>query len=258
MLGSFIAHGLTKEEAESETLVQMYVPSQLSKHRVLTFITSLAGSDTTASATRAILLHVVTNPPVLERLLEEISQAEISSPIKDSEAKRMPYLQAVIKEGLRIHPPVTGLMLKEVPPGGDNVLGHYLPAQTKLGYCAFGLFLDPKLWGQDSKVYRPERWLEGSPEEIRRKENDMDLVFGWGRSQCLGKTVAAIELNKIIVEVSMNDLVHGSDCHIDRDQIRKTKLKLTSLFTAPTKFQLHHRRSPKALELLWSGCFHRQ
>lgn len=178
--------------------------------RVLTPITSLAGSDTTASATRAILLHVVTNPQVLERLLEEISKTDISSPIKDSEAKKMPFLQAVIKEGLRIHPPVTGLMLKEVPPGGDNVLGHYLPAQTKLGYCAFGLFLDPKLWGQDSMVYRPERWLEGTPEEIGRKENDMDLVFGWGRSQCLGKTVAAIELNKIIVEVSTSLIVPGA------------------------------------------------
>lgn len=129
----------------------------------------------------------------------------MSDPIKDAEAKKMPYLQAVIKEGLRIHPPVTGLMLKVVPPGGDTVLGKYLPAGTKLGYTAFGLFLDPKLWGQDSKVYRPERWLEGTPEEIKRKENDMDLVFGWGRSQCLGKTVAAIELNKIIVQVSTNE-----------------------------------------------------
>lgn len=167
--------------------------------------TSLAGSDTTASATRAILLHVITNPPVLQRLLEEIKQSDVSDPIKDAEAKKMPYLQAVIKEGLRIHPPVTGLMLKVVPPGGDTVLGKYLPAGTKLGYTAFGLFLDPKLWGQDSKVYRPERWLEGTPEEIKRKENDMDLVFGWGRSQCLGKTVAAIELNKIIVQVSTNE-----------------------------------------------------
>lgn len=165
---------------------------------------SLAGSDTTASATRAILLHVITNPPVLGRLLEEIAHSDVSNPIKDAEAKKMPFLQAVIKEGLRIHPPVTGLMLKEVPPGGDTILGHYLPAKTKLGYSAFGLFLDPKLWGQDSKVYRPERWLEGTPEEIKRKENDMDLVFGWGRSQCLGKTVAAIELNKIIVQVSTN------------------------------------------------------
>lgn len=257
MLGSFIAHGLTKEEAESETLVQMYVPYRLALHGVLTSIISLAGSDTTASATRAILLHVVTNPPVLERLLEEIRQTDISSPIKDSEARRMPFLKAVIKEGLRIHPPVTGLMLKEVPPGGDTVLGHYLPAKTKLGYCAFGLFLDPKLWGQDSRVYRPERWLEGTPEEIRRKENDMDLVFGWGRSQCLGKTVAAIELNKIIVQVSMNDLIHSTAYRVDHSQVRTTKLKLTS-FTASTKFQFHDRRSSKALELLWSGCFHRQ
>jgi len=147
---------------------------------------------------------VVTNPQVLGRLLDEISGASISRPIKDAEAKTLPFLQAVIKEGLRIHPPVTGHMLKVVPAGGDTVLGgrHHLPARTKLGYCAFGLFLDPKRWGPDATVYRPERWLEGEPDEIRRMDADLDLVFGWGRSQCLGKTVAAIELNKIIVEVS--------------------------------------------------------
>jgi cytochrome P450 len=46
----------------------------------------------------------------------------------------MPYLQAVIKEGLRIFPPVAGLMSKEVPPGGDAFNGLYIPEGTKIGY----------------------------------------------------------------------------------------------------------------------------
>ena len=210
MLGSFVAHGLSQEEAESETLVQMYVflfkptshpPVLSSSCFPLTLESSLAGSDTTASAIRAIILHVITNPRVQTKLLEEIAAANVSKPVTDAEAKALPYLQAVIKEGLRIHPPVTGLMLKVVPPQGDNVLGYYLPPGTKIGYSAFGLFLNPKLWGSDAKIYRPERWLEGTAEERRRKENNLELVFGGGRSQCLGKTVAAIELNKVIVEV---------------------------------------------------------
>ncbi|KIV88711.1 hypothetical protein PV10_08369 [Exophiala mesophila] len=187
MLGSFVAHGLSQEEAESETLVQI-----------------LAGSDTTASAIRAIILHVITNPRVQTKLLNEIAAAKVSKPVTDAEAKALPYLQAVIKEGLRIHPPVTGLMLKVVPPQGDNVLGYYLPPGTKIGYSAFGLFLNPKIWGNDAKIYRPERWLEGTAEERRRKENNLELVFGGGRSQCLGKAVAAIELNKVILELLRN------------------------------------------------------
>ncbi|KIW13508.1 hypothetical protein PV08_08696 [Exophiala spinifera] len=187
MLGSFIRHGLSQKDAESETMIQI-----------------LAGSDTTASAIRATMLHLLTNPPVLNKLLAEIQSSKLSDPIKDSEARMMPYLQAVIKEGLRIHPPVTGLMLKDVPPGGDTVLGYYIPPGTKLGYCAFGLFSDPKIWGEDSKVFRPERWLEGTAEEIRQKENDLDLVFGHGRWQCLGKDVAKVELNKAFVQLLRN------------------------------------------------------
>ncbi|EXJ92137.1 hypothetical protein A1O3_00687 [Capronia epimyces CBS 606.96] len=187
MLGSFIRHGLSQEDAESETMVQI-----------------LAGSDTTASATRATMLHLITNPRVLSKLLAELKANQISDPITDSEARRLPYLQAVIKEGLRIHPPVTGLMLKDVPPTGDTINGYFVPGGTKLGYCAFGLFWDPKLWGSDARVFRPERWLEGSPEEIRQKEANLELVFGHGRWQCLGKSIAQIELNKIFVQLLRN------------------------------------------------------
>lgn len=150
---------------------------------------------------RATLLYITTNPKVQSKLLAEISNSAISKPITDSEARKMPYLQAVIKEGLRIFPPVTGLMFKDVPRGGDILNGYYVPENTKLGYCAFGLMLDTKLWGNDAKMFRPERWLEGNLEEIRTKEANLDLVFGYGRWQCLGKSVAQIELNKVFVEV---------------------------------------------------------
>jgi len=43
--------------------------------------------------------------------------------------------------------------------------------------------------------------VEDSQEEIRRKETDLELVFGYGRWQCLGKSVAQVELNKVFVEV---------------------------------------------------------
>lgn len=166
---------------------------------------SLAGSDTTASAIRATMLYVLTNPPVLAKLIAELSNSPISDPITDSEARKLPYLQAVIKEGLRIHPPVTGLMFKEVPAQGDTVNGHFVPGGTKIGYCAFGVFLDEGRWGPDAKIFRPERWLEGTPEETKAKEAILDMAFGYGRSSCLGKSIAQIELNKVIAQVSKPD-----------------------------------------------------
>lgn len=113
----------------------------------------------------------------------------------------MPYLQAVIKEGLRIHPPVVGLMSKEVPKGGDTFKGTYLPEGTHIGYCAWGLYRREETWGEDRHEFRPERWLESSPEKLKEMEGTLELVFGYGRWQCLGRNVALMELNKVFVEV---------------------------------------------------------
>ena len=114
----------------------------------------------------------------------------------------MPYLQAVIKEGLRIFPPAVGLVSKDVPPGGDTFNGVFLPEGTKIGYCGLGLFRIKEIWGEDVHAFRPERWLDSSPEQIHNMETNMELIFGYGRWQCLGKNVAVIELNKVFVEVS--------------------------------------------------------
>jgi len=203
MLGSFISHGLTQEEAESEILVQVYVPSTIEITPVkCSNITSLAGSDTTATAIRVILLYLVTNPRVLRNFLEEISNHTPSSPIKESEAKSMPYLQAIIKEGLRLWPPVVGLMSKTVPPGGDTFNGIFIPGGTDVGYCAWGVFRNKRFWGEDANEFRPERWFGVGAGKLKEMDDTMALIFGYGRYGCLGKGVAMIELNKIFVEVS--------------------------------------------------------
>lgn len=84
------------------------------------------------------MLHVMTNPRVYKTLVEEIIDAErkgiISSPIKSAEARKLPYLQAVIKEGLRIFPPITGLLVKLVNPGGETIKGRYVPGGTGIGH----------------------------------------------------------------------------------------------------------------------------
>ena len=96
-----------------------------------------AGSDTTATAIRVILLYLITTPRALWRFRAEIDEAvetgAISSPIQDVEAKALPYLQACIKEGLRLYPPVTGLFDKVVGPEGDTINGVFLPGGTEIG-----------------------------------------------------------------------------------------------------------------------------
>ncbi|KAK0640664.1 cytochrome P450 [Cercophora newfieldiana] len=177
MLGSFIAHGLTQHEAEAEILLQL-----------------VAGSDTTSTAIRAILLLTIANPRVHAKLLSEIISVTSflgeDEVISNERAQKMPYLQAVIKEGLRWHPPVAGMLSKKVPAAGDKWKGIALPPGTEL------------FWGEDASEFRPEQWLEADVARLKAIDATLGLTFGYGRWQCLGKDVAWMELNKVLVEVT--------------------------------------------------------
>lgn len=164
---------------------------------------SIAGSDTTATVIRSTMLYLMTTPRVLNKLRDEIETNNLSRPvITDAEARQMPFLQAVIKEGLRIFPPVAGLMAKQAPPEGHYWKDTFIPGGTRVGSCAWGIFRREDIWGQDSGEFRPERWLESSAEQLAAMEGALDLIFSYGRWQCLGRPIALMELNKIFVQVS--------------------------------------------------------
>jgi cytochrome P450 len=200
MLASFMRHGLSKEDLFSESLLQI-----------------LAGSDTTATAIRSTMLYVTTNNRVYRCLQAEVDAAVRSGAApaapeiaQDSTLRTLPYLQAVIQEGLRILPPVTDQVPKKVPPGGDLVTvegkEYYLPGGTDISYNVWGVHRDRAMFGEDVDVFRPERWLveENSTDESKLMEmrRTNELVFGYGKYQCLGKPIALMEIAKVIFEVS--------------------------------------------------------
>ncbi|KAK3695739.1 cytochrome P450 monooxygenase [Podospora appendiculata] len=187
--GSWMRHGLSQPECETEVLFQL-----------------VAGSDTTATALRTTLLHIITSPRVCSALQAEIDQGirdgRISSPITNAESLRLPYLQAVIYEGLRMCPPFNGLVLKVVPPEGDSIDGVFVPGGTRIGHSVDALLRDTAVFGEDAELFRPERWVEAADEaavaEMRRVT---ELVFGYGRWACAGKNIAFLEMNKVYVEL---------------------------------------------------------
>ncbi|KAI0877757.1 cytochrome P450 [Hypoxylon argillaceum] len=188
MMQAFINSGMTRGELTQQVFVQI-----------------IAGSVSTTTAICMTLLCLLTNPSAYSALQREIDGAlaagKLSSPVADSEARGMPYLQAVIREGLRFYPPVLGLGSKQVPAGGDALNGYYVPAGTQVGMNFFGLMRSKETWGSDADAFRPERWLEADAPRARRMAAVVDLDFGSGKYQCLGKPIAMMELNKIFVEL---------------------------------------------------------
>ena len=189
MLGSFIRHGLTQQEASRESLLNV-----------------VAGSDTTATTMRVMLLSLLSNPVAYRKLHNEIASGiedgKISSPITDVEARQLPYLQATIKEGLRMKPPSAGPMYKTVPPEGDMIDGKFIPGGTHIGQSPFSVFQSKQVFGNDAGLFEPERWIKADKETFANMSSVVDLVFSMGKYQCLGKPVALMEMNKTFVEVS--------------------------------------------------------
>ncbi|KAL1613232.1 hypothetical protein SLS60_001464 [Paraconiothyrium brasiliense] len=91
-----------------------------------------AGSDTTAISIASVIAHLAMNPDKMANLRHELEDAtqrgELSNPALFQEAQKLPYLQAVIQEGLRIHPAVGAPLVRVVPAGGAHIAGRYFPA----------------------------------------------------------------------------------------------------------------------------------
>lgn len=189
MMGSFAKHGLTQEECEREAMVQV-----------------LSGSDSTATAIRMIILHIITNPTVYIKVMKELelNSRVIACPVLTSaESRKLPYMQACIKEGLRVFPSLQALNSKLSPRGDETVNDHFIPEGIEVAFSSYTMQRRKDVYGEESQYFKPERWIEAAAyddggERLMAMESTLDLIFGSRRFGCLGKNIAFIELDKVI------------------------------------------------------------
>jgi cytochrome P450 len=95
------------------------------------FTNIVAGADTSWVSLNGILYHLIKNPESLRKLRKEIddmsSKGALSNPAKLSETQRMPYLQAVVKEGIRVYPATGFPLWRTVPEPGVILCGKFFP-----------------------------------------------------------------------------------------------------------------------------------
>ncbi|KAH8652032.1 cytochrome P450 [Xylariales sp. PMI_506] len=162
----------------------------------------LAGSDTTAISLSAMLYYLLKHPDCLHKLRQEIEDFRIAGKIGDRHIKfkdtqEMPYLQAVIKEALRLHP-AAGLPLERVvPTGGATIAGCFFPAGTIVGVNAWVEHRNIKIFGSDADTFRPERWLTDDSERLAVMNRHW-MPFGLGTRTCLGRHISYLEISKLI------------------------------------------------------------
>ncbi|KAI8649573.1 hypothetical protein NCS55_01457400 [Fusarium keratoplasticum] len=164
----------------------------------------LAGSDTTGISLRSIFYYLLHDKSAYKTLQNEIDEADragkLSPIITFSESLELEYLQACIKEALRMHPAVSYPLERVVPPDGVRLCGEYLSGGTIVGVNAAVIHRDRDIFGQDADTFRPERWLHSSEERIKLMDRH-NLAFGAGARTCIGKNISIMEMSKFVPQV---------------------------------------------------------
>ncbi|KAL8867362.1 MAG: hypothetical protein Q9198_008545 [Flavoplaca austrocitrina] len=166
----------------------------------------VAGADTSSASLNAAIYYLWRNPRVLARLRDELDKWAVArentsadSLISMAEAQELPYLQAVIKETLRIFPGLGNNLVRVVSEGGLVIADHFFPAGTVVGMNAFVAHANCDVFGPDADEFRPERWL-GQEESVMQMDQYF-LSFGRGPRTCIGKNIALLMLNTLIPEL---------------------------------------------------------
>ncbi|GLE01628.1 hypothetical protein PINS_up010462 [Pythium insidiosum] len=168
----------------------------------------IAGRDTSAQALSWLFVELSLHPQVEERIRKELREtvphlfasSDCASPSVE-QLQRLPYLEATIKETLRLHPSVPMNSRIAVR---DTVLsdGTFIPAGEFVSVPSYALGRMTNVWGPDATEFRPERWLdESSPTGLITVSAFKFNAFHAGPRMCLGMSLAMLEMKMLVASV---------------------------------------------------------
>ncbi|KAK4488237.1 hypothetical protein RD792_003983 [Penstemon davidsonii] len=152
-----------------------------------------AGSETSATTIDWAMSEMLKNPQVLEKAQEEVRKVfKEKGYVDEIDFQELKYLKLVIKETLRMHPPVPLLLPRENSERCE-IDGYEIPSKTRVLVNAWAMGRDPKYW-KEAESFIPERYLEST---VDYKGNNFEYIpFGAGRRICPGMSfgLANVEL----------------------------------------------------------------
>lgn len=155
----------------------------------------MAGTDTTAYGLERTMSELMHNPETMSKVKKELAETiGIGNPVEESDISRLPYLQAVIKEGLRMYPPAP-LLLPRRAKTDVEVCGYTIPQGAQININEWAIGRNPQVW-DDADVFSPERFLDS---DIDVKGRHFKLTpFGSGRRICPGSPLAVRMLHLML------------------------------------------------------------
>lgn len=196
------------EASEADKLPDEEVIGQIS-----TF--AFAGTDTTSNALSRTLYLLTQHPEIQNKLREELMEAKRTyGDVPYDELVELPYLDAVCRETLRLHPPIPILVREALqdasvplltPVKGldgremDSIL---VPKGTRIFMSLWNANRDVTLWGPDAEEWKPERWLSPLPQTLLDAKvpgiySNLMTFLGGGRA-CIGFKFSQLEMKAVL------------------------------------------------------------
>nr|XP_043638519.1 cytochrome P450 93A3-like [Erigeron canadensis] len=161
---------------------------QLTREHIKAFIYDIivAGSDTTSLSTEWALSEVINHPNVMKKAREEIDRVVGKNRLlQESDIPNLPYLRAIAKESLRLHP--GGPLIPRRSTEDCMVTGYHIPANSTVFVNVWALGRDPDYW-ENPLEFIPERFIDN---EVDMKGQHYNLlIFGTGKRMCPGMSFA--------------------------------------------------------------------
>ncbi|KAK9914267.1 hypothetical protein M0R45_038056 [Rubus argutus] len=212
-----------------DTLWDLQLPDEdkrsLTEDEIITLCSEFlnAGTDTTSTALQWIMANIVKYPTIQERLFEEIKGVveETAEEVKEEDLQKMPYLKAVILEGLRRHPPAHFVLPHSVT--HDFVLdGHVVPKNGTVNFMVADMGWDPQVW-EDPMAFKPERFLNAGDQgfDLTGSREIKMMPFGVGRRICPGSALAVLHLEYFVANLVWKfewRAVEGDDVDLSEKQ----------------------------------------
>ncbi|KAF2661049.1 cytochrome P450 ClCP1 [Lophiostoma macrostomum CBS 122681] len=191
IIGSILAHNKTSKDRE------LSYAEMLSNSTLLV----LGGSGPTMTAMTGTLHYMLARPICLDRACVEVRSAFASdSEITGATTETLLYLDAVIKEGLRMCPPFPDSLRRVVRKDGAEIAGTYVPEGTVVS-CAPWSTMQSAIIFNEPQQFLPERWIETHDERFSSDCRDSYYPFSLGPRNCPGQHLAMLEMRILLAKL---------------------------------------------------------
>ncbi len=157
-----------------------------------------AGTETTGNTLSVTTFYLLADPSKVERLKKELLglSEDLSLLFTQDDLQKLPYLGAVVSEGLRMSPGASGRLPRVNPNAAMAYQSYILPAGTAISTSIPDVHFDEHIF-PNAHQFKPERWLDGGGKALEKYL----VPFGKGPRSCVGMTLALAELYMVIGNV---------------------------------------------------------